>query len=72
MDKGWIDQYVDSVYFSIITMITIGYGDIFPINKYEKIYVIIMTFISCGLFAYCLNCIGEIFREIKQKSLDFT
>lgn len=42
-------------------MITIGYGDITPVNIYEKVYVIGMTFISCGTFAYCINAIGNIF-----------
>jgi hypothetical protein len=39
-------------------MITVGYGDIVPINPTEKIYVIIMTLVSCGIFAYALNIIG--------------
>ena len=45
-------------------MITVGYGDISPINPSEKIYVIFMTLISCATFAYAINCIGSIFSEI--------
>lgn len=71
-DVDWVEQYVSAIYFGIITMSTIGYGDIYPINKYEKIFVIIMTFISCGLFAYCVNSIGEVLKELKQKSIEFT
>ena len=55
IDKSWIVKYVYSVYFCIITMITVGYGDIFPINVAEKLYVIFVTLISCGVFAYCVN-----------------
>ena len=42
-------------------MITVGYGDIHPFTSYEKLYVIIMTLISCGVFAYSVNTIGNIF-----------
>ena len=42
-------------------MITVGYGDIHPNTIYEKIYVIIMTLVSCGVFAYSVNTIGSIF-----------
>ena len=42
-------------------MITVGYGDIHPYTNEEKIYVIIMTLISCGIFAYAVNTIGNIF-----------
>ncbi|KAL4426568.1 hypothetical protein ABPG74_012328 [Tetrahymena malaccensis] len=70
-NQGWLVRYVWSIYFSIITMITIGYGDIVPINIYEKIYVIGMTFVSCATFAYCINTIGNIFAQRHKKQKDF-
>lgn len=48
-------------------MITIGYGDIGPINMYEKIYVIFMAFFSTAVFGYAIQKIGDIFSEITQK-----
>ncbi len=41
-------------------MITLGYGDVIPINSYEKVYVIFVTIISCGVFAFIVNTIGSI------------
>lgn len=29
-NDGWFDKYVSSFYFAIITMITVGFGDIYP------------------------------------------
>ncbi len=40
-------------------MTTIGYGDIIPKNKYERIYIIFCALFSCGMFAYTLNSIGK-------------
>ncbi|KAL4464416.1 hypothetical protein ABPG72_010903 [Tetrahymena utriculariae] len=60
----WYSNYVNSLYFTFITMITVGFGDIAPINIYEKLYVIFMTIGTCGIFAYSINTIGRIFSEM--------
>jgi hypothetical protein len=44
-----------SLYWSCITMTTIGYGDIGPVNHIERIYVILATILSCGIFGYAMN-----------------
>lgn len=33
-------------------MITVGYGDIVPISKNEKVYVLIVTLLSSAMFGY--------------------
>lgn len=48
-------------------MITVGYGDIFPVSANEKIYVIFMAIISGGIFGYCVNKISSIFGIIHDK-----
>lgn len=42
-------------------MITVGYGDVVPTNTTERVYVVIATLISCGVFAYTVNSVGSIF-----------
>lgn len=48
MEVGWQSQYLNSLYWSLVTMLTVGYGDISPQNNLEKIYCIITMII--GLF----------------------
>jgi hypothetical protein len=45
-------------------MSTIGYGDITPRSTQEKVYVIVMTQVACGIFAYAINTIGQIFYNL--------
>ena len=63
--------YLEALYFSIITMVTVGYGDNFPVSTHEKIFVILQACISCGVFAYCINSIGELFSEMNRKKAKF-
>lgn len=45
-------------------MITVGYGDVTPVTTAERISVIVVTVISCGVFAYAVNSIGNIIKEL--------
>ncbi|KAL4499046.1 hypothetical protein ABPG72_016948 [Tetrahymena utriculariae] len=60
-------RYVYSFYFIVITITTVGYGDIKPISVYEKIYVTVITILGSCIFAYTVNTVGTIFQEIERK-----
>lgn len=36
-------------------MISIGYGDITPVTIEEKLFVMGMTIIACGIFGYVVS-----------------
>ena len=41
-------------------MITVGYGDILPVNHNEMFFSVINMMIACGIFGYFMNMIGNI------------
>ena len=71
LDKeNWFTQYIHAFYFIIVTMNTVGYGDLTPNNNYETIFVISFILVGCGLFAVNINEIGVILRNISRKSTE--
>lgn len=44
-------------------MSTVGYGDISPSTNFEKFATILLTIVSCGVFAFAINTIDYIIRE---------
>ncbi|CAD8147818.1 unnamed protein product [Paramecium pentaurelia] len=67
MDYYWFDRYIISLYWSVITTVTVGYGDIVPVTTVERVFVIVVTLLICGVFGYCLSNIGNIFKQISDK-----
>jgi len=70
-NDNWQIKYVNSLYFSIVTMVTVGYGDICPQNTIEKGFSINMIILSCGFFAYALNSVGIILKEMYREDDEF-
>ena len=70
-NADWWIKYINSIYFSFVTMTTVGYGDISPQNYIEKIFCIFNMILACGIFAYCINSIGNIFNEMQVQNNQF-
>ncbi|EWS71700.1 cation channel family protein (macronuclear) [Tetrahymena thermophila SB210] len=66
-DNNQYQQYIDSIYFSVITIGTIGFGDIVPVSSIEKGCLTCMAVFSCGIFAYILSNIQNVYREFQMK-----
>ncbi|KAL4490931.1 hypothetical protein ABPG72_008667 [Tetrahymena utriculariae] len=71
LSDSWWYRYIDSLYWAVVTMCTLGYGDIVPITSNEKIYTIWVTLISCFVFGYSINQIGEILQEFLRIEEEF-
>ena len=63
--EGW--SWLDSLYFSTITLTTIGYGDFSPQTDAGKIFTIIYIAIGVGMILAFINTIYSHFRDFRDQ-----
>jgi len=59
------DSFVDSLYMTIITMTTVGFGEIHPLNEQEKIFTICLILVSIIVYGYSVAALTEYFTNGK-------
>lgn len=64
-NESW--SYVDSFYFSTITLTTVGYGDLVPTRDSTKIFISIYAIFGIGIMLYVLgSVVGRLVVEQEQ------
>lgn len=63
--EGW--SWLDSLYFSVITLTTIGYGDFSPQTTMGKLFTLGYIVIGVGLILGFINSVFLHFKDAKNK-----
>lgn len=59
--EGW--NLMDSLYMTVITLTTIGFGEVHPIGKNGQIFTIALIFIGGGFFIYVMGAFVQFMVE---------
>ncbi len=62
-------RWLDSLYFSVITLTTVGYGDITPHTDAGKIFTMIYIFLGLGVILGFIETLAEHARKQEMRIL---
>lgn len=61
-------RWIDSLYFSVITLTTVGYGDFSPTTNAGKIFTIFYVLVGIGIFvALVTEIAGHLIEEREDR-----
>ena len=67
--------FVDALYMTVITISTVGFGEINPLNEQEKLFTVFLITTSIVSFGYTVSAFteyivsGQLFQQIKLKKV---
>lgn len=61
--EGW--SWIDSIYFSVVTLTTVGYGDFSPQTDGGKLFTIFYIIIGLGLILSFIQTVYGHYAEMK-------
>jgi voltage-gated potassium channel len=68
-------SFVNALYMTVITISTVGFGEVAPLNENGKLFTIFLIFTSIGIYGYIVTVItefianGKLIREFKTKKM---
>ena len=66
--EGW--SLLDSAYFAVVTIATVGYGDFTPKTALGKVFTIAYIFAGIGIFAAAVTALGQALVRADQPPRD--
>ena len=66
--EGW--GFVDAAYFTMITLTTIGYGDLVPTTALSKMFTAFFAFAGVAVFLFALSILADYYFGQRAQSLE--
>lgn len=65
-DQSALKNYSNAIWYTLVTLTTVGYGDIFPATTYGRAIAYVFIFTSIGIFGLLIGQLTNIIATIKE------
>lgn len=65
--EGW--QILDAIYMTVITITTVGYGEVRSVSPTGRVFTIALICMGMGIIAYTLGMVAQVMVELQIRSI---
>ena len=69
--KSFWDIYISSVYYFVMTVTTVGYGDVIGKSKLEILFQVIMIIAGTCIYSWLISSVSNYVKKINEKNIKY-